>query len=384
MRKLLFVFVVTACSVGAHAVTDTIAGFKFAGPTITQRGNSTDNPTEVVTKGNCYVRWQCDSTGAKYTLTKDEETFYCYSLAWNNSIAAISIRLQDGDSKFREGDTITVYAATAKVTNPTNSGLYLGSMSGTKIETYMRSAATLYAIKHVLTAEEISNFSLVDSLGFWRLKEVRLAAIYITREGTASSSETISRTISGGYASFSSASNVTLPDGVTAYTGELSTGDNGTNVVKLTKYAEAGSIIPGNNGYILAGSDGDISLTKTEGTAIDAPTSNGLVSTGDEGKTVSDNEYYGLNSSGTFVKINAGTVPANRAIIAVSSTTQSSVSMVIVDDNEFVDNNETTGIDNAIASKKKDDNIYYNLQGMRVSNPAAGIYILNGKKIIIK
>lgn len=370
------------CVMSMHAVTDTIAGFKFAGPTITQKGNSTDNPTEVITKGNCYVTWTTDSAAAEYTLTSGDKTFYLYSLDWDQATPAISIELPSNSDSFREGDTIIVYAAASKVTSPNNSGLYLGSISGIKIETYMRKTENLYTLKYVLSASDISTYSITSSLNFWRLKDnVRLGAIYITRAG--STEETISRTISGGYASFSSASNVTLPAGVTAYTGELATED-GTSVVKLSKYAEAGSIIPGNNGYILAGSDGDITLTKTEDSAIDAPTSNGLVSTGDEGKTVSDNEYYGLNSSGKFVKINAGTVPANRAIIAISSATQSSVSMVIVDDSEFSDSGETTDLGNIASLEQKDDNIYYNLQGMRVSNPTVGIYILNGKKVIIK
>ena len=41
---------------------------------------------------------------------------------------------------------------------------------------------------------------------------------------------------------------------------------------------------------------------------------------------------------------------------------------------------ETTGI--SIVDIKKNDNTYYNLQGMKVENPSKGIYIYNGKKII--
>ena len=41
---------------------------------------------------------------------------------------------------------------------------------------------------------------------------------------------------------------------------------------------------------------------------------------------------------------------------------------------------ETTGI--SVVDIKKNDNTYYNLQGMKVENPSKGIYIYNGKKII--
>ena len=48
--------------------------------------------------------------------------------------------------------------------------------------------------------------------------------------------------------------------------------------------------------------------------------------------------------------------------------------------------NETTGITVIRpATEKENDNVWYNMQGMRVSKPTtAGIYINNGKKVVIK
>jgi hypothetical protein len=43
----------------------------------------------------------------------------------------------------------------------------------------------------------------------------------------------------------------------------------------------------------------------------------------------------------------------------------------------------TTKIETASASAEE-SKIYYNLQGQRVENPSKGIYILNGKKVLIK
>ncbi|MCD8297410.1 MAG: hypothetical protein LUC88_07540 [Prevotella sp.] len=43
----------------------------------------------------------------------------------------------------------------------------------------------------------------------------------------------------------------------------------------------------------------------------------------------------------------------------------------------------TTGI-NAVSLQTTGNNIYYNLNGQRVSNPTKGIYILNGKKVLVK
>lgn len=43
----------------------------------------------------------------------------------------------------------------------------------------------------------------------------------------------------------------------------------------------------------------------------------------------------------------------------------------------------TTGISN-VQSSKFNDQSYYDLQGRRVLYPKKGLYILNGKKVIIK
>jgi galactose mutarotase-like enzyme len=47
------------------------------------------------------------------------------------------------------------------------------------------------------------------------------------------------------------------------------------------------------------------------------------------------------------------------------------------------DTDTPTKIETASANTEK-SNIYYNLQGQRVENPSKGIYILNGKKVLIK
>ena len=45
---------------------------------------------------------------------------------------------------------------------------------------------------------------------------------------------------------------------------------------------------------------------------------------------------------------------------------------------------ETTGISTAVADEGKGDGLLYDLSGRRVSNPSKGIYIRDGKKVVIK
>ena len=50
--------------------------------------------------------------------------------------------------------------------------------------------------------------------------------------------------------------------------------------------------------------------------------------------------------------------------------------------NEFVFGIED-GIHETVTSNKE-DNVYYNLQGVRVDKPTMGVYIVNGKKVVLK
>ena len=47
-------------------------------------------------------------------------------------------------------------------------------------------------------------------------------------------------------------------------------------------------------------------------------------------------------------------------------------------------NVELDGIATATMRKNTDSNVYYNLQGVRVANPQKGLYIVNGKKVVVK
>lgn len=186
----------------------------------------------------------------------------------------------------------------------------------------------------------------------------------------------VERTISAGYASFSATYNVTKPEGVTAYTG---TYNSTYNCITLTEYD--GDVLPANTGFILASeSDGTIVLEATSQTA-EAPTGNELVATGDNGYTALSTTY-GLGTDGIFYKAKEGTtVKPNRAVINISSSS-SAVTMSVIDTDS---DSETTAISNAVnTTPTQGDGIYYNLAGQRVSQPAEGIYIRNGKKIIIK
>lgn len=83
--------------------------------------------------------------------------------------------------------------------------------------------------------------------------------------------------------------------------------------------------------------------------------------------------FYKLNSTVT-------SVPGNKAFLVLTSTEAQAKSFVL-----SFDDGETTGIETINVEKNAtEDGVYYDLQGRRVEHPTRGIYILNGKKVVIK
>jgi len=83
--------------------------------------------------------------------------------------------------------------------------------------------------------------------------------------------------------------------------------------------------------------------------------------------------FYKLNSAVT-------SVPGNKAFLVLTSTEAQAKSFVL-----SFDDGETTGIETINVEKNAtEDGVYYDLQGRRVEHPTRGIYILNGKKVVIK
>ena len=72
--------------------------------------------------------------------------------------------------------------------------------------------------------------------------------------------------------------------------------------------------------------------------------------------------------------------PAHKAYLTLPSGVAPAKELIL-----SFDDDETTDIESVTTDgETKDNDVYYNLNGQRVSNPQKGIYIHNGKKVIIK
>ena len=92
--------------------------------------------------------------------------------------------------------------------------------------------------------------------------------------------------------------------------------------------------------------------------------------------TSNNNDDIYVLYNGEFVKSTSGTIPANRAYLPIAKEQGAPARLSIA----F--GNEETGISSVAAVKT--DNVFFNLGGQRIAQPTKGLYIVNGKKVVLK
>ena len=192
---------------------------------------------------------------------------------------------------------------------------------------------------------------------------------------------------SSGIGTFSAKAPFALPDGLNAYYCK------GYNDGQISAVAING-VVPANTGVLLKGTPGETyTLTRTNSEAASV-TDNALVAVTEQTVIyqtvkIGDVEYtnFGL-SGGVFKKVNSkgGTVKANRAYLQIPTSelppAAAAEGIILVWDEE------TDGIEIVQTStvKSRHDDAWFTLDGRQLSGKptAKGLYIVNGKKVIIK
>ena len=179
--------------------------------------------------------------------------------------------------------------------------------------------------------------------------------------------ETVPMTITNAeWASFSNANEVAIPAGVTAY---YASAGNSTSV---TLKEITSGYIPANTGVVLNATAGTYLATKTSTSATLG--GDNLLHPWLTAGTPSEGTYYTLAAGPTFKRSTGGTLAAGKAYL-VLPTSARELSVVF--------DNETNGIQQ-VESAAQSKGAYYNLAGQRVAQPTKGLYIVNGKKVVIK
>lgn len=170
------------------------------------------------------------------------------------------------------------------------------------------------------------------------------------------------------YASFSFDKAVEVPNGVNVYSLTKSSNTS----VKLNQ--ENISALAANQGVLISGGGKFYPATST----AETPANNILVASGSTGIAVTTSDYILAGDGdelGFYHPSAAGTLGAYKAYIPASNFNGNSSKLSFVID-------DATAINEV--SKISSDNSYYTLQGVKVNNAQKGVFIHNGKKVVLK
>ena len=203
---------------------------------------------------------------------------------------------------------------------------------------------------------------------------LRLYSITVTSAPTATLD-------SYGYATFASPlkldlTSMTASSGtVAAYKASVSGSTVTFNTLSQKVPANTGILLKGEGGATITIPEADTSTevadnafeVNTDGTKFDA----------ESGYT-----YFGMKKNQatlTFAPFTPSTVaiPSNKAYLKVLTTSLANGLTFVFDD-------ETTAISEVSGSKFQVSGEYYDMQGRKVAQPSKGLYIVNGKKVVIK
>ena len=135
--------------------------------------------------------------------------------------------------------------------------------------------------------------------------------------------------------------------------------------------------VPAGTGLVLKATTpgSSVSVPVFDGTSPDDVSGNRMAGSATATTAVAANAGYIL-SDGVFQPASAGTLPAGKAYLAIAAGARA-LEMNFDDEG-------TTGVADVRGKMSDVRSDYFNLAGQRVAQPTKGLYIVNGKKTIIK
>lgn len=179
-----------------------------------------------------------------------------------------------------------------------------------------------------------------------------------------------------GYATYATTKNVIVPEDENVKVMTVKVNTEGT-AVELNEVA-VGTVIPANTGILVEAAQGDYNFVVTSDKG-DPLTKNDLKAATKDVTSV-DDKFFALAKQGDkvgFAKVANGVViPAGKAYLEVTKKGTGTAAKF------FGLDGEATGINSVKTAKA--DGAYYTLEGVKTTKPVKGIYIHNGKKIVVK
>lgn len=176
-----------------------------------------------------------------------------------------------------------------------------------------------------------------------------------------------------GFATYATTNNVVVPNDENVKVMTVKVNDDNSTIT-LNDVA-AGTVIPAKTGILVKAPAGNCDFVVTSEAGKDLTNNDLKAATKDE--TSNGTTYFALTKIGDKVGFalveNGVVIPAGKAYLEVPAATAAKF---------FSLDGEATGINSVKTAKA--DGAYYTLEGVKTTKPVKGLYIHNGKKIVVK
>ena len=208
----------------------------------------------------------------------------------------------------------------------------------------------------------------ITKIGFFLDWQAESATLKIASVKLVKKPQTVTIT-DAGYATYvtTAATDFSMTDGIKAYIAKVN-----TTWVELTEVTK----VPAGTGVILEGTAADYTLLPTTETTDDVTSNELKVS---DGTVMGDESTIyvlanGDNGVGFYLLKNDAHVATGKAYLEVTASS---------DVRQFIGFGGETAISD-IAKGQLSNGQWYNLNGQRIGQPTRGIYIVSGKKVLVK
>lgn len=213
-------------------------------------------------------------------------------------------------------------------------------------------------------------------IGMEVLIKGNITGYFTNKTGVKSPSEITAVSIpaklnASGYATFASTYALDFSDDTEFSAWQIT--DITTSAITFSQIKGA---VAAGTGVLLKGTASSTINIPVAASGTDISTTNKLVGITTATAIIAD-QYYGL-SGNKFVKVNAGTVKAGKALLPASKIPTTAREL------KFVFEDETTAIRGIENGQLRMENSFFDLQGRKIAKPTKGLYIKNGKKVVFK
>lgn len=323
----------------------------------------------LVLSGNANKDWSSGNNAINYDATNSLSSIKLSNGAQNKMTLPAGVK----------ATRVTFYSYVNAGTSTTN--CYWKEIAGTNIDANVPMGA-FTDVTDFATNPDVRVFPLNDVTGSFTFNNAGTQFCFIIALDVVQTQGSFTITDDAGYATYFTDKEFTMPTGVTGYTVTA----GGETLTYGNTYA-AGSTVPASTALLLQGTKGTYTYDITS-TGAAAPINNLLVGSTTETTESNDNyKFYTLQRSkdnakvGFFYAVEGGhsvTSAANKCYLRISNGAAA--------ENYIFDN--TTGIHQTDTNATQTNAKIFNLNGQYVGtsldHQLKGVYIQNGKKVVIK